>query len=351
LFLPQIEHFHSLHHRLRRIFVGRRNAGEGSLYQRKDGSWVAQFKGKYRYAKTKKLAQQKLLELRTESEATNPKNITVEKHLDEYIEAAQHNLKPRTVKRYRETIEKHLKPALGKKNLHKLDAIAIQDFYVKKLSEGKSPSTVQLIHAVLSSGLKRAVRWGRIEHNPCKDVEVPKMDRKEVEPFTHEEVQALLYAASQDRLEALWTLALTTGMREGEILGLKAGDVALTAGTLRICRTVYNGVEGTTKSKRSRRTLKLSCMALDALRRHIEQGEYADDDLLFPNSVGNPIWCYSFITHYWKPLVKRAGVEYKSFHTARHYVASTLLGKGLPITRVEEVEAIVERVRTGGRDE
>jgi integrase len=275
------------------------------------------------------------LELRTESEAIKPQNITVAKHLDQYVEAAQHNLKPRTVKRYREAIEKHLKPAFGKKKLHKLDAMDIQDFYVKKLSEGVSPSTIQLIHAVLSSALKRAVRWGRIEHSPCKDVEVPKMDRKEVEPFTREEVQASLCAASAEaRLEALWTLALTTGMREGEILGLKTGDVDLTAGTLRISRTVYNGVEGTPKSKRSRRTIKLPRIALDALKQHIKSGDYADDDWLFPNAAGNPIWCYSFITHYWRPLTERAGVAYKNFHTTRHYVASTLLGKGLPITVV-----------------
>jgi len=316
------------------MYVGRRSAGEGSIYQRKDSSWVAQFKGKYRYAKSKKLAQQKLLGLRTESEAIKPQNTTVAKHLDQYLEAAQHNLKPRTVKRYRETIEKHLKPAFGNKKLHKLDAIDIQDFYVKKLSEGKSPLTVQSMHVVLSSSLKRAVRWKLIEHNVCKDVDVPKTEREEVVPFTHDEVNALLSAACEGRLRALWMLALTTGMREGELIGLRRGDADLTAGTLRISRTVYNGVEGTPKSKRSRRTIKVPRIALGALKQHIKSEAYADDDWLFPNSVGNPIWCYSFITHYWKPLVKRAGIQYRNFHTCRHYVASSLLGKGLPITVV-----------------
>jgi integrase len=314
--------------------MGRRSAGEGSIYQRKDRSWVAQYKGKYKYAKTKNLAQQKLLELRTQTEAVKPKNITIEKHLDKYIEVVKTHLKPRTVKRYGQAIEAHLKPAFGKKKLHRLDAIDIQDFYVKKLSEGVSPSTIQLLHAVLSSALKRGVRWKLIEQNPCKNVELPRTEREEVEPFTYEEASALLSAAKHDRLEALWVLGLTTGMREGELIGAKRGDVDLEQGTLCISRTVYNGVEGTPKSKRSRRTIKLPHTALDALHRHIEQGDYADDDWLFPNTAGNPIWCYSFIAHYWRPLTEHAGIQYKNFHTCRHYVASTLLGKALPITAV-----------------
>lgn len=99
----------------------------------------------------------------------------------------------------------------------------------------------------------------------------------------------MLSAAKYDRLEALWILALTTGIREGEALALKRLDADLQAGTLRISRTVYNGVVGTPKSKRSRRTITLPSIAHDALQRHIERGEYGDDDYLFPNGRGKPI--------------------------------------------------------------
>lgn len=89
--------------------MGRRGRGDGSVYQRKDGSWVAQFQGKYRYGQTEDAAKQKLYKMLTGAEESKPKTITAGKPLDEYISAAAVNLKPRTVKRYREAIEIHLK--------------------------------------------------------------------------------------------------------------------------------------------------------------------------------------------------------------------------------------------------
>jgi hypothetical protein len=90
----------------------RRARGEGSVYKRKDGSWVAQFNGTYRYAKTEQAARQKLYAMLAGAEESKPENITVAKHLDDYMRAAEANLKPRTVKRYREAIEAHLKPTI-----------------------------------------------------------------------------------------------------------------------------------------------------------------------------------------------------------------------------------------------
>ena len=313
--------------------MGRRGRGDGSVYQRKDGSWVAQFQGKYRYAQTEDAAKLKLYKMLTGAEESKPNNITVRKLLDEYITHASINLKPRTVKRYREAIEVHLKPALGKDKLHELDAMRIEEVYAKKLEQSVSPSTIQLIHAVLSGALKRGVRLKLVQHNPCKDVEVPRIERAEVEPFT-KEAAALLSAASKDRLRCLWVLSLTTGMRQGELVGLKAGDVDIRAGKLRITRTVYNGIVGTPKSKRSKRIIKLPHMAFDALTAHIGQGDYADDDWLFPSNSGKAMWASSFVEHHWQPLTVRAGIRYKNFHTCRHYVASTLLERGLPITAV-----------------
>jgi integrase len=314
--------------------VGRRIRGEGSVYRRKDGSYVAQYKGRYRYARTEEAAKQKLYKLLAGAEESKPQNITVAKHLDDYLQHAQANLKPRTVKRYREAIDAHLRPALGKEKLHTLDARRIEALYARKLEQGLSPASIHVLHAVLSASLKRAVRLKLIQHNPCKEVEKPRVEREEVEVFDLQEVKFLLSAAKNDRLEALWVLALTTGLREGELLGLQACDVDLCACTLRVSRTVYNGVVGTPKSKRSRRTITLPKLAHDALQQHIEHGEYGPNDYLFPNGGGTPMWRTTFINHHWIPLLKRAGVEYKVFHACRHYVASTLLSTGLPITSV-----------------
>jgi integrase len=316
--------------------MGRRAAGEGSIYRRKDGSWVAQLNGTYRYARDEQTAKQKLYKLLATAEEARPENVTVGLHLDDYLKHIQTNLKPRTVKRYREAIEAHLRPAFGKVKLNTLDAQRIEEIYAKKLNDGLAPASIHVLHAVLSASLKRAIRLKLVQHNPCKDVEVPRIEREEVKVFEPFEVRALLSAAKDDRLEALWVVALSTGVREGEALALQRGDVNLNAGTLRISRTVYNGVVGTPKSKRSRRTIVLPKMAHTALKRHIRQGDYEEGSAyLFPNGVGKPMWYYTtFINHHWKPLLNRAGVEYKVFHTCRHHVASTLLSKGLPITSV-----------------
>jgi integrase len=312
--------------------MGRRGRGDGSVYQRKDGSWVAQFQGKYRYGQTEDAAKQKLYKMLTGAEESKPKTITVAKLLDEYITAATPNLKPRTVKRYREAINLHLKPSLGKVKIHALDALAIEGIYSRKLADGVSPSTIQLVNAVLSSSLKRAVRLKLVQHNPCKDVELPRIEREEVEVFDPSEVQAIFAAAKHDPLEALWVLALGTGMREGELIGTHVRDFDRANGTLAIRRTVYNGVPSTPKSKRGKRTIKLPQAAIEALNAHIQNDSGCV--WMFPNSVGKPMWRSTFVDLNWKPLLRRAGVDYKHFHTCRHYVASTLLSRGLPITPV-----------------
>ena len=161
--------------------MGRRGRGDGSVYQRKDGSWVAQFQGKYRYGQTEDAAKQKLYKMLTGAEWSKAKNITLSKPLDEYITHASTNLNPRTVKRYHGTISVHLKPAIGRLKLHSLDALIIEGMYARKLSDGVSPSTIQLIHAVLSSAIKRAVRLKLVQHNVCKGVETQRIETKEVE--------------------------------------------------------------------------------------------------------------------------------------------------------------------------
>ena len=177
----------------------------------------------------------------TGAEESKPKNIPVSKRLDEYITHASTNLKPRTVKRYREANEVQLKPALNRSKLHELDATRIEAVYAGKLEQGVSPSTIQLIHSVLSGALKRGVRTMLIQHNPCKDVEAPRIERAQMEPLPpSREASALPTAASEDSLQALWVLALTIGARSGELAGLKAGDVDLRSETLRIADTCYD---------------------------------------------------------------------------------------------------------------
>jgi len=169
-------------------------------------------------------------------------------------------------------------------------------------------------------------------HNVCKDVQTPRIDREEGEVFDLPEVQALLTAASEDRIEAFWVLALTTGARVSELIGLKVSDYDPVNGTLSIRRSVYNGIEGTPKSKNGKRTIKLPAKARDALDRHIIDHT---SDWMFPNSRGNTIGYSCFRRYHWLPLLRRAGVQYRNFHTCRHTVASNLLANPtLPIPAI-----------------
>jgi integrase len=310
----------------------RRSPGDGSLYQRKDGLWVAQYQGRYRYSKVKATAKSKLRTLMAQAEASLPENITVGKYIDQWFDFAKPNLKPSTIKRYGEAIEVHIKPAFGHVKLVQLDARTVQSMYAGMLRDGLSASTVNIVHAVLSSAFKRATKWRMVHHNVMADVDAPRIENREVEVFAPEEVSALLSAAKYDRLEAVYVLALSTGMRGGEILALQPLDVDLDSGMLSIRRTlIMNGSGvGSPKSKNSRRTIQLPRIARDALARHESNGGV----WLFPGRSGENLRYHNFITYRWKPLVKRAGIEYKSFHTCRHYVASESIGRGVPISAV-----------------
>jgi integrase len=311
--------------------MGRRSRGDGSIYKRKsDGLYVAQYKGRYRYSKDKATAKAKLLKLMTSAEEVVPENITTAAFMDRWMTFAEQNLKPATVKRYREAIKIYIKPNLGDKKLHKVDALTVQQMYSQMLTDGLSPATVNLVHSVLSSAFKRAIKWDLLGTNVITNVDAPRIARAEVEIFTPSEVRALLTAASQDRLEALWVLALSTGMRGGEALALEWRHVNLDAGTLNVNQTIsINGTLGSPKSRNSVRTLHLPAMAVDAIRQH-----KCNNSFLFPSSAGTPMRYHNFIKWHWQPLTQRAGIPYKNFHTCRHHVASTLLGKGLPITAV-----------------
>jgi integrase len=162
--------------------MGRRMRGEGSVYERKDGYWVAQYKGRYRYAKTKQEAKRKLLELLKAGDVLQqPNSITVAAFMDRWLAFAEQNLKPPMVKRYRETIKIYIKPNLGNTKLHKLDALTIQQMYSNMLRSGLSPATVNLVHSVVSSAFTRAVKWGVLQHNVIENVDAPRIQRKEVE--------------------------------------------------------------------------------------------------------------------------------------------------------------------------
>jgi integrase len=312
--------------------MGRRDAGMGSVYQRKDGLWVAQHKGQYRYAKSEQEAKRKLRQLLQQGDTVKPSTITVGIALDQYLDYAKQELKPRTVERYTIAAESHLRPAFGSTKLHKLTAMQVETTYRRMLRDGLAASTIQLMHAILSSTVKRCVRLQLVQTNVCRDVRCPRIKREEVQVFDPSEVHRLLSAAKYDRLEALWVLALTTGARQAELMGLQVRDYDKAKGTLAIRRSVWKGQTGSTKSSQGNRVIALPSRARTALDTHIEK--HAPQTWLFPTRSGKPFTASHLIVYCWKPLLKRADVPYRTMHTARHTVASTLLGKGLAIPAI-----------------
>jgi integrase len=310
----------------------KRDKGTGSVYQRSNGYWVAQYCGQYRYAKTKTEAKAKLRQMLKQADSLKPSKITVSTALNQYMDAVRRDLKPRTYTRYQGAITTHLLPAFGNQKLHKLTALEIEHLYSTMLGDGLSPSTVRVTHTVLGSAIRRAVRLNLMQTNVANDVQLPRLNTAEIEIFAPEEVEWILKAAANYRLNALYVLALSTGARQGELLGLQVQDFKPAVGTLAIRRTVYNGAVGSPKSKQGKRTIVLPKQARNALEEHITTN--ACKSWIFTTDKGHTLPSTHFLRGYWHPLLKKADIPYRTFHTCRHTVASTLLGQGLPIPAI-----------------
>lgn len=312
----------------------KRGNGEGSVYKRKDGLWVGQYKiqtqngpkTKYIYSKTRKEAASKLADALAERDSglvykCGP--MSLGDYLVWWLEATKGTIKERTWIRAEIDVRVHIDPVLGKSKLDRLSALQLQTFYRTKLDSGLSPRTVQIIHATLHKALKQAVRWQLIPRNVTEAVEPPKADKKEIKPLDEKQAKRLLKAARGNKLEALYVLAVTTGMRKGELLGFQWKDVDLDSGTLGVNRTIFGGVVSPPKTAKSRRSIKLSKSALVALTNHERTDEW-----VFCTSVGTTISLHNLHNRSWKPLLKAAGLPLTTrFHDLRHTCATLLLTK------------------------
>src|SRR5207249_703729 len=205
--------------------MGKRGNGEGSIYQRKeDGKWVGSItlenrKRKVFYGKTRKEVQDKLVVALREQQqgalvATSKQ--TVAHFLTDWLETTQkQSVRPRTYERYEEIVRLHIVPVLGRHELQKLSVQQVQAFYAKKLDEGFSPTTVAQCHMVLHKALNTAVKWNLVPRNVSELASPPRGKRFEIQPLTLEQVQKLLSVVEGHSMEALFKLALATGMRRG----------------------------------------------------------------------------------------------------------------------------------------
>jgi integrase len=152
----------------------------------------------------------------------------------------------------------HIIPALGKNKLKALNAADVQRFYCAKLDSGLSSATVHKLHVLLHKSLKQVVRWRLAPRNVADDVDAPKVHKEEVHPLTNEQARKLVDTAQGDRLEALYVVAVQSGLRQGELLALKWEDVDFEARTVQVRRTLTRDggklAIGPAKTAKGRRT-------------------------------------------------------------------------------------------------
>ncbi len=324
----------------------RRSAGDGAIYQRKTGVkkglWVAEYKvgnkRRYLYGKTKKAVTDRLKEKLSSGEmelASEAGTLLVGEYLDRWLPTVKGTVKERTWTRHEQVVRLHLKPTLRETKLLKLTPLDIQELYVRKLDEGLSPRSVQIIHATLHKALKQAVKWSLAVKNVAEAVSPPKPQQKEIITLSPVEVKRLFKNARGDRFEALYVLAVTTGMRQGELLGLKWDDVDLDEGTLRVRRTLWAGETTTPKTAKANRSISLTGIARKALRDHCERGE--GGEWIFSTSSGTPPDCHNLINRSWWPLLNKAELPRMPFHNLRHTCATLLLSKGVHPKFVQEL--------------
>lgn len=339
--------------------MSRRANGEGSIYQRKtDGRWCASlsldrgkrkhFLGHSRSDVAEQLAA--AVAARDKGAIITSGRKNVGEFMNAWLVAVKPSLRERTLVRYEQYVRLHVVPDIGKTQLAKLTPQHLQRLYSKKTDEGLSPTTVHHLHATIHKALAMAVRWNLVHRNVADFVDPPRPNHHEMSTLSPEQARTLLNAAYGDRLEALYVLAITTGMRQGELLGLRWRDVNLVDAMVQVCgsmQALRGGLRITeTKTAGSRRHVMLSQQPLEALRRHrvTQAGErlrvgaaWEDNDLVFANSVGRPIAAGQLLRRSFEPLLKRAGLPRIRFHDLRHTSATLLLGQGVHAKIVAEM--------------
>ena len=338
----------------------RRGNGEGTISQRSDGRWQARVTlpdgaRKTVYARTRTEASRELTAIRRSLDIGMPvrrdERMPLSAYLADWMARLRPTVKPLTWQRYQELL-RGVPETMGRTALAKLTPSQVDRLYADRLAAGLSPTTVHQLHSVLHHALGDGVRKGMIARNVCDLVDAPRPNRAQVQALTAEQALRFLAAAAHDRLDALYVLALTTGMRQGELLALHWADVDLDKGVLQVRGTLHR-VPGVSvsetgeksglvisdpKTSHSRRPVRLSALAVDALRAHrarqneerLVLGEaWHDLDLVFTNSIGRPCEARNVTRKSYKPLLERAGLPYVKFHALRHSAASLLLAQGI----------------------
>ncbi len=333
-----------------RIFLGR------------DASGKRKYFGKTIHG-TKKDAQKFLTAKLREKDLgifVDPASMPLDQFLDSWLEdVAKNKLRSRTFEGYKSLLRCHVRKQIGLTRLCDLQAYEIQKMYNGMVKAGYSAKTVRHVHNVLSPALEWAVRMKMVFQNPCDLCELPRIEKKEMMYFTALETAIFLEAAKTDQYYPAFLLAIETGMRPEEYLGLQWKDIDFDNSRLSVRRSVVPLKGGgfafeEPKTKQSRRSIPLSKTSLAALKVHrVKQLEsrmkindvYQDYDLVFPSVIGTPIQHQNFYRRHFKKVIRLANEKIRKenedrtdkkpelktirLYDLRHTMATLLLSKGI----------------------
>jgi len=303
-------------------------------------------------AKTRRECEEKiraLLDQVDDGEAVGHEKLTLAEFAAQWLEAVEPSLRPSTFRRYADMLRVHILPQLGTRQLAKLTPADLQRFYANRLAYGLSATSVHHLHVMLHRVLKQAERWGMVSRNVGSMVDAPRRTFPEITTWNLEQVNRFFAVSDRHDLAALWRLALLTGMRRGELLGLKWEDLDLDRGTLAVRRTLSRGKEGRwelgqPKTAAGRRSIALPASCVSSLRKHrarqneerLRLGElWEDHGFVFTNRTGNMLHVNSLSQAFGK-LTAASGLPVIRFHDLRHTSATLLLAQGVHPKIVQE---------------
>ena len=330
----------------------RRSRGEGSITKRSDGRWMAQADlgwqdGKRRrktlYGRTKREVQDKLRDTLHRKEhglPPVPEQETVGVFLHRWLENRQSRVRRRTLERYQQIVRAHLLPSLGRIRLAKLtpqDVVAC----LRRVEADGSAYSARGAREILRTALNQAVRWELVSRNVAALTDAPRHRTRQIEPLTPAQATTLLAAVADHRLEALITITVGLGLRQGEALGLRWEDVDLEADVLSVRQTLERGGSeprfGEPKTARSRRTINMPGIVAEALRRHrtrqleerlVAGGRWRESGLVFTTTIGTAIH-RSGLHKDFKAILRAAALPNIRYHDLRHTAATLLLAQGV----------------------
>ena len=332
----------------------RRGNSEGSIYKRKDGRWAATLTlgyegGKRRrktfYGRARREVEGKLTGARQAQREGLPvpsDRLTVGKFIEDWLELTVRASRwPSTYDSYRTICRLHILPVLGSVPLSRLTPQHVQSLLNTKAATRLSARTVRYIYTVLRAALGQAVKWGALPRNVATLVDPPRRQAQEVKALTPEQAARFLEEAREHRHEALFVLAVSVGLRRGEVLALRWQDVDLNRRTLTVRHSLQR-IEGRLqcvepKTPQSSRTVPLPARATEALRQHrVRQAEarlaagpvWEDEGFVFTTAHGTPLDGRNVLRAL-QGLLRETGLPVVSFHALRHTCASLLLTEGV----------------------